>query len=100
MVRIQATPEELWELYAVLDIRNKLENGQAYIQPYRTGNQQPNGDFPIGTRGQMVEIRLAINGHLLCRAHRYILGNREITGPDPKYFRIDNLRMGETPKSR
>ena len=48
----------------------------------------------------MVEIRLAINDHLLCRAHRYILGNREITGPDPKYFRIDNLRMGETPKGR
>ena len=95
MARIQATPEELWELYSVLDIRNKLENGQAYIRPYRTGNQQPEGDFPRGTRGQMVEIRLTVNDHLLCRAHRYILGNREITGPDPKYFRIDNLRIGE-----
>ena len=90
-----STPEERWEFYTILDLRNKLATGVAYITIQRTGNQQASGNFPPGTRSQMVEIRLAINDHLLCRAHRYVLGNREITGPDPKYFRIDNLRIGE-----
>ena len=83
----------------MLNVRRKLENGQAYLVPKRTGNQQPSGDFPPGTRSQMVEIRLTVNDHLLCRAHHYILGDREITGLDPKYFRIDDLRIGESPKS-
>ena len=41
----------------------------------------------------MIEIRLTVNDHLICRAHRYVLGQREITGPDPKSFRIDDLRI-------
>lgn len=41
----------------------------------------------------MVEIRLTINDHLLCKAHRYVLGSRQITGPDPKYFLIDDLEI-------
>ena len=92
-VRIKFTPEERWELYSVLDLRNKLATGQAYITPGRTSAHQPAGNFPPGTRGQMVEIRLTINDHLICLAHRHIRGLQEITGPDPKFFRIDDLEI-------
>ena len=80
-------------MYRVLDIRNKLRTGLVYMRPSRTNNRQPSGKFPEGTRSQMVEIRLSINDHLLCRAHRYVQGSRQITGPDPKYFQIDDLEI-------
>ena len=94
-VRIHSTSEERWELYSILDIRNKLRNGQAYIVPNRTGRNQPRGNFPEGTRTQTVDIFLEINDYRIYRAHRYILGAWEITGPDPKYFCIDDLEIVE-----
>lgn len=94
-VRIRATSQERWELYAILDIRNKLRRGQAYIRPRRISKNQPRGDFPENTRSQTVDILLTVNDHRLCRAHRYIRGSQEITGPDPKFFQIDDLEISE-----
>ena len=59
------------------------------------GRNQPRGNFPDGTRTQTVDIFLAINDYRICRAHRYVLGSREITGLDPKYFLIDDLEIVE-----
>ena len=95
MFRIKFTPEERWELYRVLDLRNKLRNGQAYIRPFRTARNRPNGDLPADTRSQTVDILLTINDHRICRAHRYVRGSQEVTGPDPKYFQIDDLEISE-----
>ena len=95
MARIKFTAEERWELYRILDLRNKLRNGQAYIRPRRTARQPPNGDLAGDTRSQTVDIFLTINDYWICRAHRYIRGSREVTGPDPKYFQIDDLGISE-----
>lgn len=52
----------------------------------------PRGSFPIGTRSQMIEIRLSINNWFLCYAHRYVRADgTPYTEPDPKLLRIDDL---------
>ena len=83
----------LWEFYAILGLRNKLARGQAYIRPRRTSKNPPRGDFPEGTRSQTVDILLTINDYWICRAHRYVIGSQEVTGPDPKQIRIDDLEF-------
>jgi len=91
---VKTTPEERWELYRILDLRNKLRSGLAYIQEKETKRMPPSGEFPEGTRSQMVNIRLKINDYLICVAHRYAIpGGRQVTGPDPKYIRLDDLAL-------
>ncbi len=79
------TDEERWELYRVLDIRSKLSNGQAYEENRRAMRR--------GSR--MVNIRLTVNDYLICIANRFLRPDGLETGPDPKYFRIDSLRIGQ-----
>lgn len=44
----------------------------------------------------MVNIRLTINDYLICIAHRYAIpGGRAVTGPDPKYIRLDQLIISQ-----
>ncbi|MCI0786356.1 MAG: hypothetical protein J4O09_08585 [Chloroflexi bacterium] len=86
------TDDERWELYAILDIRQKLAKGQVYIVPGRIMSGPPKGDFPPGTRSQMIEIRITVNEWFLCYAHRYVLEDgTPYTEPDPKLIRIDEL---------
>ena len=99
---------ELWddrerrELYRILRLRDKLADGQAFIEVRRTGNFQPEGDFPAGTRSQIVNIRLQVNHYRICVAHRYVIiggsGWNEWTEPDPKSIFIDDLAVKESPK--
>ena len=52
----------------------------------------PRGDFPPGTSSRMVNIRLAINGWLLCKAHHYVNADgSDYTEPDPKWIRVDDV---------
>ena len=40
----------------------------------------------------MVEIRLTVNGWLLCYAHQYVNPDgSDYTGPDPKAIRVDDV---------
>ena len=83
---------ELYELYRVLDIRRKLNTGQAYTKVYRTMASPRRGNFPPGIRSQMVEIRLAVNDWVLCYAHQYVNADgSDYTGPDPKWIRVDDV---------
>ena len=89
---VKTTPEERWELYRILDLRIKLRDGLAYLEEKKTSRTPPAGDFPEGTRSQIVNVRLKINDYLICIAHRYAIpGDRQVTGPDPKYSRLDDL---------
>jgi len=93
---IISTDQERWDLYRVLNLSDKLNNGQAYVEVRRTSGRPPQGNFPVGTRSQMVDIRLTINDYRICVAHRYVLRTGEqVTGPDPKYIRIDDLVISQ-----
>ena len=88
------TEDERWELYAILDLRNKLSSGQARINERRTSKQRPGREGEGQVRSQIVEIRLTVNEYLICLAHRMIDENdHPLTEPDPKSFRIDDLRI-------
>ena len=51
----------------------------------------PKGSFPPGTLSRMVLIRLTVNDWLLCYAHQFVSSSgNAITGPDPKWIRIDD----------
>lgn len=44
----------------------------------------------------MVNIKLRINDYLICVAHRYVRSDGvQLTGPDPKYIRLDDLALRE-----
>ena len=91
-VSIPIPDSELHELYRVLDIRRKLNTGQAYTKVYRTMASPRRGNFPLGTRSQMVEIRLTVNDWILCYAHQYVNADgSDYTGPDPKWIRVDDV---------
>ena len=61
----------------------------------------PDGDFPPGTRGQMVMITLSGNNWPLCYAHRYVTeDSTPITGPDPKMIAVDDIVLRQPPKVR
>lgn len=79
------TDEERWELYRILDLRNKLGNGQAYEEIRRVMRR--------GSR--IVNIKLTVNDYLICVAHRYLREDGVLKEPDPKYFQIDDLRIGQ-----
>ena len=97
-VPIHSSDQERREIYRILDIREKLLSDQAYLKVRRQGNNQPAGDFPRETRSQLIEIRLSLNDHLLCVAHRYVLpSGSEWTQPDPKSIQIDELALIEEP---
>ena len=86
---------ERWELYRTLNLRIKLNEGQAYLESRQTSSKPPPGDFPEDARSQMVNIKLTVNDYLICIAHQYVRPNGPLTGPDPKYFQIDDLRIRE-----
>ena len=91
-VIVETTDEERYELYRILDIRRKLEDGQAYLEEIRVISRNPKGNFPPGTYSRMVRIRLSINGWVLGYAHQYIsAGGVGGTGPDPKMIRVDDV---------
>ena len=96
---IAVLDSDLYELYRVLDVRRKLNTGQAYTKVYRTMASPRRGNFPPGTRSQMVEIRLTVNDWILCYAHQYVNADgSDYTGPDPKWIRVDDVifKQGET----
>ena len=86
-----STPEERWELYAVLDIRNKLANGQAYLKVMKSKPVAAGRGFPAGTLSEVVNIYLTVNDYRICTAHRYSRGANPVTGPDPKLIQVDDL---------
>ena len=95
-VTVRSSDQERREIYRALRIRDKLLSGQAYltIKKRWEGKTTPKGNFPEGSRSQMVDVSLTINDHLLCIAHRYVDGmGRGITEPDPKRFEIDDLAL-------
>ena len=79
-------------MYAILDIRRKLENGQAYLEVIRDMSGRSPRGFPPGARSRMVVIRLTINNFAICYAHQYVSASGiPITRPDPKWIRVDDL---------
>ena len=79
-------------MYRTLDIRRKLDSGQAYIEVRRIMAGALRGNFPPGTRSQMVNIRLTINNWLLCKAHHYVNADgSDYTEPDPKWIGVDDV---------
>lgn len=58
----------------------------------RIMTRTPRGNFPMGTKSRMVEIRLSMNDWFLCYAHQYVDPfGEEITEPDPKAIRVDDV---------
>ena len=95
-VRIRVDDDVRREVYRVLNLRDKLETGQAYIEVRHTHPHQPDGDFPAGTRGQIPNLKLAVNDFRICVAHRFVvvLDNfRPLGQPDPKRIDIDELSL-------
>ncbi len=79
-------------MYRILDIRRKLESGQAYLEEARVMSERIRGDFPPGTRSRMVRIRLTVNDWILCYAHQYAnSAGIGVTGPDPKTIMVDDV---------
>ena len=96
-VIVETTDEERYELYRILDIRRKLESGQAYLEEARVMRGPSRGNFPPGTRSRIVRIRLAINDWVLCYAHQYTNANGVgITRPDPKSIIIDDVTFRQS----
>ena len=91
-VYVDTTDQERYELYRILDIRRKLESGQAYLEETRVMSGRISGNFQPGTRSRMVRIRLTINDWVLCYAHQYAnSAGIGITGPDPKAIMVDDV---------
>ena len=92
--RVPSTDRERRDIYRALNLREKLDTNQAYLTVVYEGKKHPGGNFPIGTRSQMVRIQLTVNDHCICLAHRYVGPNgRELTEPDPKRIDIDDLSL-------
>ena len=67
----------------------------------RTMASQPKGNFPPGTRSQMVMIVLNENDWPLCYAHRYVREDgTPVTRPDPKAIHLDDIVLRQPPKVR
>ena len=96
-MNIKTTDQERWELYGILDLREKLSCGEAYLRPGKMASGPPTysgkkGTLPTEAGSQMVDIHLTINDWFICRAHRYVMPDEsELTGPDPKLIRMDDL---------
>lgn len=75
----------------MLDIRNKLANGQAYLKVMKSKPAAARRGFPAGTLSQVVNIYLTINDYRICTAHHYSRGSGPVTGPDPKLIQVDDL---------
>ena len=98
---IPTTDDERYELYRILDIRQKLESGQARIVESRVMSRSAGRHFPPGTRSRMVRIYLTVNDWLICYAHQYVSSTgTPITGPDPKWIGIDDVvfKQGKSTK--
>ena len=93
---IRSSDRERREIYRVLNITNKLLTGQAYLTVRWEGKNQPRGDFPPGSRSQIVDISLTVNDYLICVAHRFVdAEGHPLTQPDPKRVDIDDLIIRE-----
>ena len=93
-IQVRYSDLERRDLYRALNLRAKLNNGQAYLQVRRTSKNHPGGDFPNDVRSKIVDIRLTVNDYRICVAHRYVhLDGREYLEPDPKSIRIDALEL-------
>ena len=91
-VSLPVTDSERYELYDMLDVRGKLESGQAYIEEARVMSGPPRGNFPPRTCSRMVRIKLAVNDWVLCYAHQYVSASgTAVTRPDPKWIRVDDV---------
>ena len=89
---ILTSDSERRALYHILQVRAKLADGRAYIVVVREMTSPPRGNFPTGSRSQIVSIRLSVNDWLLCLAHRYVgPDGEELTEPDPKYIQLDDV---------
>ena len=98
-VSVPTSDSDRYELYRVLDIRQKLTDGQAYIEEIRVMSRPPPGIFPPGTRSRIVRIRLTVNDYTICLAHQYVSATgADVTGPDPKWIAIDDVifKQGES----
>ena len=93
-VKEPSTDKERRDIYRALNFGEKLRTSQAYLIIVEEGKNHPGGNFPIGTRSQIVRIHLAINDYFICLTHRYNGPNsEELTEPDPKSINIDDLSL-------
>ena len=78
------------DLYRVLNLRDKLESGQAVLEVRPTRGKFHIGEFGDVLRTQMVNITIVLNGYTICVAHRMVnIDGEPLTEPDPKFIRID-----------
>ena len=82
------------DLYRVLNLRDKLESGQAILEPRgKSVLNYHTGIYGDEINSQMVNITLTANGYRICVAHRMLIEGAPPTEPDPKYIQIDELRL-------
>lgn len=80
------------DLYRTLNLRSKLDSGQAMLELRSTGpvHVGEHGDL---LRSQIFNIKLSANDYRICVAHRMLKNDGSATEPDPKYFHIDELKL-------
>ena len=80
------------DLYDTLNLRSKLESGQAILE-LRDAGPEHIGQYGDLLRSQTFNIRLSVNDHKICVAHRMLRNDGSVTEPDPKYIHIDELKL-------
>ena len=97
-VDIAYSPEQMRYIYRVLNLSEKLENGQADLIVRPTKHKLHIGDYGDLVRTQILDIKIASNGYTICVAHRMVDVNGEpLTEPDPKFIHIDDLELRKKP---
>ena len=91
------------EMYRVLNLRSKLESGQAVLEARWTAPNYHTGIYGDVVKSQTVNIRLSVNGYRICVSHRMLKQDGSLpTEPDPKYIPVAELtpplRPGFLPK--
>ena len=91
-VSVPTSDYERYELYRILDIKRKLELGQARVEEARVMAGSAGPSFPPGTRSRMVRIWLTVNDWFLCYAHQYVsVTGNATTRSDPKWIAVDDI---------
>lgn len=91
---IAFTAQEMRDLYRVLNLREKLESGQAVLETRWTAPNYHTGVYGDVVKSQTVDIKLTVNGYRICVAHRMLKQDGSLpTEPDPKYIHVDELKF-------
>ena len=87
------------DMYRVLNLRSKLESGQAVLERRKLGDLHI-AEYGDEVRSETLNIKLAINNYRICVAHRYLKPDGSPhTEPDPKHIHVDELKLYFDPEA-